>query len=70
MKPRVLVVEDERSIYEPLAEHLTREGFDPTVAPTLAEAETTMETLDPDFVLPSTSCCRTVTVEISPRASA
>ena len=28
MKPRVLVVEDEQTISEPLAEHLEREGFD------------------------------------------
>ena len=27
MGPRVLVVEDETSIAEPLASHLTREGF-------------------------------------------
>ena len=28
MKPRVLLVEDEAAISEPLAEHLAREGFD------------------------------------------
>ena len=30
MKPRVLVVEDEEAISEPLGEHLAREGFDPS----------------------------------------
>ncbi|MCA1726298.1 MAG: response regulator transcription factor [Actinobacteria bacterium] len=37
-KPRVLVVEDEPAISEPLAESLTREGFVPHVAPTAAAA--------------------------------
>src|SRR5688500_18954705 len=37
-KPRVLVVEDERAISEPLAESLNREGFLPQVAATAAEA--------------------------------
>ena len=32
MKPRILVVEDEPAISEPLAEHLEREGFDTEVA--------------------------------------
>ena len=36
MKPRVLVVEDETSISEPLAAHLAREGFTPEVAGTIA----------------------------------
>ena len=34
MGPRVLVVEDETSIAEPLASHLTREGFTPEIAGT------------------------------------
>jgi DNA-binding response OmpR family regulator len=38
MKPRVLIVEDERAISEPLAEHLAREGFDPEVVGTVADA--------------------------------
>jgi two-component system, OmpR family, response regulator RegX3 len=49
--PRVLVVEDERSISEPLAEHLVREGFQAEVTPTLAEAEVSLEREAPDFVL-------------------
>src|SRR6266545_2961450 len=38
MRPRVLVVEDEEAISEPLAEHLAREGFDAEVAPTIERA--------------------------------
>ena len=38
MKPRILVVEDEKSISEPLAEGLGREGFDTEVATTLESA--------------------------------
>jgi len=37
-KPRILVVEDETAISEPLAESLTREGFLPHVAATAAAA--------------------------------
>ncbi len=51
MKPRVLVVEDETSISEPLAEHLSREGFDPQVAGTLAEATAAYEVEEPDILL-------------------
>jgi DNA-binding response OmpR family regulator len=51
MKPRVLVVEDETSISEPLAEHLSREGFDPEVAGTIAEATAAYEAGEPDFLL-------------------
>ncbi|MGZ8598244.1 MAG: response regulator transcription factor [Actinomycetota bacterium] len=51
MKPRVLVVEDETSISEPLAEHLAREGFDPEVAGTIAEASAAYEDGEPDFLL-------------------
>jgi two-component system response regulator RegX3 len=51
VKPRVLVVEDETTISEPLAEHLVREGFDPTVAGTIADAERAFEATEPDFVL-------------------
>ena len=53
MKPRVLVVEDETSISEPLAEHLAREGFDPEVAGTLEEAAASYGAGSP------TSCCST-----------
>ena len=38
MRPRVLVVEDEEAISEPLAEHLAREGFDAEVTPTIERA--------------------------------
>jgi two-component system response regulator RegX3 len=51
MKPRVLVVEDEATISEPLAEHLQRDGFDPVVAPTLAAAQEAFDAQEPDFVL-------------------
>jgi DNA-binding response OmpR family regulator len=51
MQPRVLVVEDEPSIAEPLADHLAREGFDPRVAPTLAEARGAFGAEEPDVIL-------------------
>jgi two-component system, OmpR family, response regulator RegX3 len=51
MKPRVLVVEDELAISEPLSEHLVREGFDTEVAATIAEARTALELAEPDLVL-------------------
>src|SRR4030067_529948 len=36
VKPRILVVEDEEAISEPLAEYLVRDGFHAEGAPTLA----------------------------------
>jgi two-component system response regulator RegX3 len=51
MKPRILVVEDEPAISEPLTESLAREGFDPVVAPTVAEAERAFDSAEPDLVL-------------------
>jgi two-component system response regulator RegX3 len=51
MKPRVLVVEDETSISEPLAEHLASEGFEPEVAGTLEDAAARYESREPDFLL-------------------
>ncbi|HEX9123073.1 MAG TPA: response regulator transcription factor [Actinomycetota bacterium] len=51
MKPRILVVEDEPSISEPLAESLGREGFDPELAPSLASAREAFERQPPDLVL-------------------
>src|SRR5512145_2220749 len=51
MKPRILVVEDERVISEPLAEHLERDGFDTEVAATLAEARAALERAAPDVIL-------------------
>jgi two-component system response regulator RegX3 len=51
MKQRVLVVEDEDAIAEPLAEHLAREGFDPNVAGTLAHARAAFSAATPDIIL-------------------
>ena len=51
MPPRVLVVEDEQTISDPLVEHLAREGFDAEVASTIADATASFERAAPDFVL-------------------
>ncbi|MFN8232337.1 MAG: response regulator transcription factor [Actinomycetota bacterium] len=51
MKTRVLVVEDERAISEPLAEHLEREGFDAEVAGTLAAASDAFSRDPHDMIL-------------------
>jgi two-component system response regulator RegX3 len=51
MKPRVLLVEDEEAISEPLAELLVREGFDPEVAGTLEAATEAFHAEAPDLVL-------------------
>jgi two-component system response regulator RegX3 len=51
MKLRVLVVEDEEAISEPLAEHLVREGFDADVAPTLQAARAAFDRVAPDLIL-------------------
>ena len=51
MGPRVLVVEDETSISEPLASHLAREGFEPEVAGTLAAAREAIGRDEPDVIL-------------------
>ena len=45
------MVEDERSITEPLSEALAREGFDTEVAGTVADALELARTLEPDLVL-------------------
>jgi DNA-binding response OmpR family regulator len=47
----VLFVEDERSITEPFSRALAREGFDPVVAHTAAEAMARFEEREPDIVL-------------------
>ncbi|MEA2362377.1 MAG: two-component system, OmpR family, response regulator RegX3 [Thermoleophilaceae bacterium] len=47
----ILMVEDERSITEPLAEALAREGFDTEVAETVAEALELARRVEPDLVL-------------------
>jgi two-component system response regulator RegX3 len=51
VKYRILVVEDESAISEPLAESLEREGFDADVAPTLAAARDAFQRQRPDLVL-------------------
>jgi two-component system response regulator RegX3 len=51
MKPRILIVEDEVAITEPLAESLVREGFDPEIAPTLAQGVVAFDEREPDLVL-------------------
>ena len=49
--PRILVVEDEFSISEPFSRLLAREGFDPVVAPTVAEALEEFTRQQPDLIL-------------------
>ena len=51
MKTRILVVEDETSISEPLAQHLEREGFDAEVAASVREAREAFDRVDPEVVL-------------------
>ena len=51
MKQRVLVVEDEVAISEPLADHLSREGFDAEVVASLAMATEAFDRFQPDLVL-------------------
>ena len=50
-RPRILLVEDERSIAEPFAKILRREGFDPVLAATAADALTLARDAHPDLVL-------------------
>jgi two-component system response regulator RegX3 len=49
--PRVLVVEDERSILAPFVRALERGGFEPVVAVTAAEALALARALAPDVIL-------------------
>jgi DNA-binding response OmpR family regulator len=51
VKPRVLFVEDETSISGPFSSALRREGFDPVVCGTLAEARAELKRGAPDLVL-------------------
>ena len=51
VETRVLIVEDEAGISEPLSSHLTREGFDPLVAPTVEAAREAFRESAPDLVL-------------------
>jgi two-component system, OmpR family, response regulator RegX3 len=48
---RILIVEDEASIAEPFARLLWREGFEPTVARTAAEALAAARATEPDLIL-------------------
>jgi two-component system, OmpR family, response regulator RegX3 len=48
---QILLVEDEESITVPLSEALRREGFEPQVAGTAAEALELAKSMDPDLVL-------------------
>ncbi len=50
-KPKVLIVEDEQAISEPLAENLEREGFSPVVAGNAAEAMALFDRESPALVL-------------------
>jgi len=49
--PRILLVEDERSIAEPFAEALSREGFEPILASTAADALRLARSESPDLIL-------------------
>ena len=51
MKPRILLVEDEEAISEPLVEHLERDGFEAEVASTLAAARDVYARQGPDLIL-------------------
>ena len=48
---RVLLIEDEESISEPLSDALGREGFDVAVAATAADGRAAFQSGSPDFVL-------------------
>ncbi|MGH2787693.1 MAG: response regulator transcription factor [Actinomycetota bacterium] len=50
-RTRVLLIEDEESIHEPLAAALEREGFAPEVATTVAEGLEKFRSRPPDLVL-------------------
>ena len=51
MAQRILLVEDEESISEPLSAHLAREGFTAAIAPTVQAARDAFQALAPDLVL-------------------
>jgi two-component system response regulator RegX3 len=50
-KPKILIVEDEQAISEPLAENLEREGLSTVVASNAAQAMDLFERESPDLVL-------------------
>ncbi|MEM6475774.1 MAG: response regulator transcription factor [Pseudomonadota bacterium] len=49
--PKVLLVDDEPTLREPLAEYLAGQGFDVTQAQSAAEARSALEGMTPDIVL-------------------
>jgi DNA-binding response OmpR family regulator len=51
VRPRILLVEDEESISDPFSRALAREGFEPVVARTIAEALELAAVVDPELVL-------------------
>jgi two-component system, OmpR family, response regulator RegX3 len=51
MRPRILVVEDEAAISEPLSESLDREGFEVDVAPSVEAAREAHSRRPPDLIL-------------------
>src|SRR5262245_57614579 len=51
MSARILVVEDEPGIAEPLVAHLGREGFDATAVGTVADARVRLEHEPPELVV-------------------
>lgn len=68
MKPRLLIVEDEQTISEPLAEHLGREGFDVEVAGSIEEGTKAWRATTPDLILldvmlPYGDLCRLIRTE-------
>ena len=50
-RPRILLVEDEDSISDPFSRALAREGFEPVVAKTAADALKLAALVDPELVL-------------------
>jgi DNA-binding response OmpR family regulator len=50
-RPRILLVEDEESISEPFSRALARDGFDPVVARTAADALRLAGLVEPELVL-------------------
>ena len=50
-RPRILLVEDEESISEPFSRALLREGFEPVIAKTVAEALDLASKVQPELVL-------------------
>jgi two-component system response regulator RegX3 len=51
VKLRILVVEDEPTISEPLADHLARDGFEPVIASTMSDAREAYRQRSPDLIL-------------------